>query len=152
MQQQASVIWKGSGKSGNGEISSGSGALKNIFYSQATRSDGKRGTNPEELIAAAHASCFTMALSGALTKVGYEVNKLETEVVISAEKINNELRVISSHLKVEGDIPGIGEAQFRNFVDEVKVSCPISRVLNLEISAEARLKNNKQEIFLEQMI
>lgn len=152
MQKHASVIWKGSIKKGSGEISTGSGALKNVFYSYATRFEDKRGTNPEELIAAAHASCFTLAFSGALTKSGYEIKKIVTEVTIMAEKTKDELTVTSSYLTVEADVPGISEVQFRSIADEVKISSPISRLLNLEISIETHLKNNSQEIFLEQMI
>lgn len=152
MQQQSTVIWNGSLKTGAGEISTASGALKNISYSFATRFEGVRGTNPEELIAAAHASCFTMALCALLSKKGYDVIQLRTEASVIAEKIKDELSLTSSHLKVDADVPGISESQLRAFADEVKVSCPISRALNLEISVEASLKNNKQEIFLEHMI
>ncbi len=141
MQQQSSVVWNGSIKKGAGEITTGSGAVKQIPYSYATRFDGIRGTNPEELIAAAHGACFTMALSGALTKKGYEIINIRTEVIVKAEMNKEALEIISSHLDVEVDVLGLSEGELRSIADEVKVSCPVSRALNLEISVEAYLKN-----------
>lgn len=152
VQQHATVLWSGSIKKGSGEISTGSGAIKSVGYSYATRFDGARGTNPEELIASAHAACFTMALSAELYKKGFEVNKIETKAVVQAEKIKDELTLTSSQLIVEADVPGLSEGEFRSVADQVKVTCPISRALNLEIIVEARLKNESQEIFLEHMI
>lgn len=152
MQQHATVLWNGSIKKGSGEISTGSGAVKNVNYSYAKRFEGERGTNPEELIAAAHAACFTMALSAELSKKGFEINKIETKSTVQADKIKDELTLTSSHLTVEADVPGISEGEFRSLADHVKVTCPISRALNLEIVVDARLKNVSQEIFLEHMI
>lgn len=152
MQQHANVIWKDSIKKGSGLISTGSGAIKSVGYSYSTRFEGQRGTNPEELIAAAHAACFTMAMSAELTKKGFEINKLNTQATVTAEKMKDELSVISSHLLIEAEVPGLSERQLRSLADHVIATCPISRALNLEISVEARLKNESQEIFLEHMI
>ncbi len=152
MQQQASVVWKGSIKNGGGEISTASGAVKNIPYSYGTRFEQVRGTNPEELIGAAHASCFTMALSGALTKKGFEINKIITQAQIFTELDGDVLTLTASHLRVEADVPDLSESQLKSFAEEVKVSCPISRALNLQISVETKLLNSKQDIFIEHMI
>ncbi len=152
VQQQATVQWKDSIKKGSGEISTGSGAIKDLGYSYATRFEGQRGTNPEELIGAAHAACFTMAMSAELTKKGFEIKNLETKALIFAEKVKDELTVTSSQLVLVADVPGLSEGELRSIADHVKVTCPISRALNLEITVEARLKNESREIFLEQMI
>ena len=152
MQQQASVIWKGSIKTGGGDISTGSGAIKNMPYSYGTRFEQVRGANPEELIGAAHASCFTMALTATLTKKGFEINKIITQAQIFAEMNGDALVVRASHLRVEADVPDLTEFQLKTFADEVKVSCPISRALNLQISVDTKLLNGKQDIFIEHMI
>ncbi|MEN0057970.1 MAG: OsmC family protein [Bdellovibrio sp.] len=144
MDRKAKAVWQGDIKNGRGELSSDSGILNNTPYSFSTRFGEQKGTNPEELIAAAHAGCFTMALSGALGKQGVTATRLETSATVTIAKEGEGFKITSSRLKLRAQVPGIDEATFRKIADEAKASCPISRVLNAEISLETEFQPSTQ--------
>jgi len=131
-----SARYEGLGKSGKGSVSTGSGALKDQPYGFATRFEGAPGTNPEELIAAAHASCFTMALSFALARAGHEQGTLETEAKVTLEKEGEGFTVTRSDLTLTGRIEGIEREEFEKLAAEAKANCPISKLLKAEITLE----------------
>lgn len=137
--KSGSAVWMGGLKDGKGTISTESGALDAYPYGFATRFEGKPGSNPEELIAAAHASCFTMALSLMLGEAGLTADKLETNAVVSLEKQDDGFAVTASHLTLKADIPGADEATFAEIAEKAKTNCPISKLLNAEISLSAEL-------------
>lgn len=144
MKRTATSIWKGSGKEGKGTLSTQSGAFKEQPYSFKLRfenEDGKQGTNPEELIAAAHAGCFNMALAVELGNAGYTPETLSTEAVVSLEKQGEGFDVTKSVLKLTAQIPGIKEEEFKKIAQGAKEGCPISKLLNCEISLESNLKS-----------
>ena len=136
-----SARYEGLGKSGKGHVSTGSGALSEQPYGFATRFEDEPGTNPEELIAAAHASCFTMALSFALAKAGFEDGTIETQAKVKLEKDGDGFSVTRSDLVTKASVPGIDEAVFHRIAGEAKVGCPISKLLKAEITLEASLTN-----------
>lgn len=137
--KSGSAVWMGGLKDGKGTISTESGALDAYPYGFATRFEGKPGSNPEELIAAAHASCFTMALSLMLGEAGLTADKLETNAVVSLEKQDDGFAVTASHLTLKADIPGADEATFAEIAEKAKANCPISKLLNAKISLSAEL-------------
>ncbi|MGB6431198.1 MAG: OsmC family protein [Candidatus Acidiferrales bacterium] len=139
MVRKASAVWKGSLKEGKGTISTESGALSNTPYSFATRFEGVRGTNPEELIGAAHAGCFTMALSAQLGEAGITAESLETSAAVTLEKIEAGWTVTKIHLDVVARIPGASQAAFDKAAANAKAGCPISRLLKAEITMTAKL-------------
>jgi len=139
MIRKASAVWKGSLKEGKGTISSDSGVLSNTQYSFSTRFENGAGTNPEELIAAAHAGCFTMALSGQLTAAGIVPGSLETTAALTLEKLDAGWTITKIHLDVTGRIPGNDAAAFEKAAKAAEVGCPISRLLKAEITMTARL-------------
>jgi lipoyl-dependent peroxiredoxin len=139
MIRKASAVWKGSLKEGKGTISSDSGVLSNSQYSFSTRFEDGKGTNPEELIAAAHAGCFTMALSGQLGAAGITPESLETTASLTLEKLDAGWTVTKIHLDVTGRIPGNDAAAFEKAAKAAEVGCPISRLLKAEITMTARL-------------
>ena len=140
MIRKASAVWKGSLKEGKGTISSDSGVLTNTQYSFSTRFENGKGTNPEELIAAAHAGCFTMALSAQLGNAGITPDSLETSATVSLEKLDSGWTVTKIHLDVVGKIPGNDKAAFEKAAKEAEVGCPISKLLKAaEITMTARL-------------
>jgi lipoyl-dependent peroxiredoxin len=140
MIRKASAVWKGSLKEGKGTISSDSGVLSNTQYSFSTRFENGKGTNPEELIAAAHAGCFTMALSAQLGNAGITPDSLETTASLSLEKLDSGWTVTKIHLDVVGRIPGNDKAAFEKAAREAEVGCPISKLLKAaEITMSARL-------------
>lgn len=130
----ASARYEGLGKPGVGHISSASGVLADTPYGFNTRFGDEKGTNPEELIAAAHASCFTMALSFALAKEGLTQGKLETKAAVTLEKDGDGFKVTRSDLTLTGDVPDIDADRFRAIAEDAKANCPISKLLNAEIS------------------
>ncbi|KYG62398.1 osmotically inducible protein OsmC [Bdellovibrio bacteriovorus] len=136
MDRKASALWEGDIKNGRGQLSSDSGVLKNHPYSFATRFGDTPGTNPEELIAAAHAGCFTMALAGALGKKGFTADKLETSATVTIGKDGEGFKIGSSRLKLRAQVPDIDEKTFRAIAEDAKANCPVSKVLNAEISLE----------------
>ncbi len=139
MKQKASAIWKGSLKEGQGTISTGSGALVAKPYSFRTRFEGEPGTNPEELIGAAHASCFSMALSMILGQAGMTPEKIETEATITLEQKDGGFAITASHLEVQVTIPGASDAAFQEAAAKAKAGCPVSKLLNATITMNARL-------------
>lgn len=135
MKRQAKAVWNGTIQEGNGHISSQSGVLEKVQYSFKTRFAEGIGTNPEELMAAAHAGCFTMKLSLDLTEAGFKPAELETECFITLDG-----GVISrSELILKANIPGISEAEFQHIAQGAKAGCPVSKAYNLEISLQAEL-------------
>lgn len=135
----ASARYEGLGKEGRGHVSTGSGVLADQPYGFGTRFEDAPGTNPEELIAAAHAACFTMALSFALAKEGLGDGTLETTAKVTLDKEGEGFRVTRSDLNVEATLPEIDEARFAAITDEAKANCPVSKLLNAEITLQRRL-------------
>lgn len=135
--KSGSARYEGLGKDGKGHVSTGSRALKDQPYGFNTRFEDAPGTNPEELIAAAHASCFTMALSFALAKAGHEDGTLETTAKVSLEKDGDGFTVTRSDLTLTGTVPGMQEDAFLALAQEAKANCPISKLLNAEITLDA---------------
>lgn len=139
MKRTATAHWTGSGKDGKGTLTAPGGVLKNTPYSFAQRFGDAPGTNPEELIAAAHSGCFTMALAFALGKAGFEPASLDTTAAVSLEKAGEGFAIPSVHLDVAAKIPGIDAAKFQAIAADAKANCPVSKVLNAKITMEARL-------------
>jgi osmotically inducible protein OsmC len=137
--RKASAIWNGSLKEGAGRISTDSGTLHETQYSFSTRFEDGKGTNPEELIAAAHAGCFSMALSGQLTTAGHAPESIQTTATLTMEKTDAGFTVTRIHLDVTARVPGIDEAAFTIAANNAKTGCPISRLLNTEITMTATL-------------
>ncbi len=135
MVRNATAVWNGSGKEGNGNLSTQSGVLKETQYSYNTRFAEGIGTNPEELIAAAHAGCFTMKVSFILNESGFTADRLQTRCEISFENG----AITKSHLIIEGKVPGITHEKFREVVTNAEQNCIISKLLNTAISSEAKL-------------
>ena len=139
MVRKASAVWKGSLKEGKGTISSDSGVLSNTPYSFTTRFENAKGTNPEELIAAAHAGCFTMALSAQLGNAGITPESLETTASLSLDKLESGWAITKVHLDVTARIPGADKAAFEKAAENAKAGCPVSKLLKAEITMTARL-------------
>ena len=141
MNRTANAHWSGGLKDGKGTISSASGVLKDTPYSFAKRFENEPGTNPEELIAAAHAACFTMALSGQLGGAGMTAQSLDTTATVTLEKTDAGFTVTSSHLAVVAKIPGGDQAKFDEAAKKAEQGCPISRLLNTKITMDAKLQS-----------
>jgi osmotically inducible protein OsmC len=139
MKRKASARWNGGLKNGSGTISTASKALSDLKYSFTTRFEDAPGTNPEELIAAAHAGCFSMALSAQLSGAKLEPESIATEATVTMEKQDAGWTITAVHLDVEARVPGGEEAAFRELADTAKKGCPVSRVLNATITMDARL-------------
>ena len=139
MKRTASAIWQGNLKEGRGSLSSDSGVLKSTPYSFATRFESAPGTNPEELIAAAHAGCFSMALSAELGKAGFTPDKIETKATLTLDFVQGNPTITTVHLDLKAKIPGIDKAKFEAIAAGAKAGCPVSRVLKAEISLTAVL-------------
>ncbi|MFZ0804463.1 MAG: OsmC family protein [Terriglobales bacterium] len=139
MQRKASAIWKGGLKDGKGSVSSASGVLNNTPYSFTTRFEDGQGTNPEELIAAAHASCFSMALSVQLGTANLTPTSIETSATLTFEKLDSGWTITASHLDVVGRVPGADQATFQKLADNAKSGCPVSKVLKANITMTATL-------------
>jgi lipoyl-dependent peroxiredoxin len=144
MKRRATAVWKGNGPEGKGILDSTSGVLKNTPYSTATRfknEEGRDGTNPEELIAAAHAGCFAMALSFALGESGFVPNELKVEANVNFEFLKDHFEITGIHLDLLADIPGIDDEKFTEVANQAKAGCPVSRALKaVNISLSAKLK------------
>jgi len=136
----ASARYQGFGKEGKGHVSTQSGVLSNQSYGFGSRFESEKGTNPEELIAAAHAACFTMALSFALAKAGHSDGTLETEAKVKLDKDGDGFKVSRSDLTLTANVPGIDEGAFRELAEGAKAGCPISKLLNAEITLEVKLE------------
>jgi osmotically inducible protein OsmC len=139
MERKASVDWKGSLKEGEGKITGGSGALHDLSYSYATRFGEQLGTNPEELIASAHAGCFTMALAHELEKKKYKPETLHTEATVNLNQDGAKWSVTDIHLEVQGKVQGATEDEFEAAALEAKKNCPISRLFNAKITVTTKL-------------
>ena len=140
MDRSASAVWQGSLKEGKGTISTQSGVLKESQYSFGTRFENGIGTNPEELIAAAHAGCFTMALSGQLTSAEFVPESLETTAVVIMEKTDDGPTVTKIHLTTKARVPSVEKEKFDELAKKAKETCPISRLLKAaEITLDAQL-------------
>jgi osmotically inducible protein OsmC len=139
MQRSASAHWQGGLKDGKGTISSASGVLSNTQYSFSTRFENGIGTNPEELIAAAHAGCFSMALSGQLGNMGLTADSIDTTAKVSLEKVDGGFAITTVHLELRAKIPGADEAKFMEAANNAKAGCPVSKVLNAKITLDAKL-------------
>lgn len=138
--KKASAVWKGPIKEGGGTISTETGVLKEAPYGFKARFEDGPGTNPEELIGAAHAGCFSMALSLMLGEAGFTPDKIETHAAVTLEKLADGFSVTSSHLDVTATIAGIDQAKFDEIANKAKTGCPISKLLNTSITMEARLQ------------
>ena len=141
MKRKASAVWKGDLKNGKGAISTDSGVLSNTQYSFSTRFEDGLGTNPEELIAAAHAGCFSMALSAQLASSGMVAESINTIATLTMEKLEAGWAVTEIHLNVTAKIPGADTATFETAAKNAKEGCPISRLLNAKISMDAKLQS-----------
>lgn len=139
IKRNASAQWNGGLKDGKGSISTSSGVLQKTQYSFGTRFEDGVGTNPEELIAAAHAGCFSMALSGQLTNAGTPPESIETTATVTMEKTDAGFTVTGVHLDVTAKVPGIDQAAFETAAGNAKTGCPISRLLNATITMDAKL-------------
>jgi osmotically inducible protein OsmC len=140
MKRTASAVWTGDLKAGRGKISTESGVLADTQYSFSTRFEEGKGTNPEELIAAAHAGCFSMALSAELGKVGKTADSIQTEAEVTMLKTDAGFTITAVHLKVKGKVPNWDPAAFKAAAEAAKNGCPVSRVLKADITMEARLE------------
>jgi osmotically inducible protein OsmC len=141
MQRTANAHWSGGLKDGKGTLSSPSGVLQNTPYSFATRFESQPGTNPEELIAAAHAGCFSMALSAQLGNAGMTAQSIDTTATVTLEKQDAGFTVTSSHLQVKVKIPGADKDKFDAAAKSAKEGCPISRLLNAKITMDTQLES-----------
>jgi len=139
MKRKASARWQGTAKEGGGTLSTQSGVLNDTPYSFVARFGDGKGTNPEELVAAAHAGCFTMALSFMLDGAGFTANALDSEATLTMDQVNGNWTVTGIHLTTRGRVPGIDAAKFAEIASNAKANCPISRLLNATITLDAAL-------------
>jgi len=139
MVRKAKAVWRGTGRDGEGDLSTESGVLRETPYSYRTRFENETGTNPEELIAAAHAGCFTMALAFALQQGGYEPSELTTEAAVTLEQQGAGFTITKSALSLSASVPGLDEATFRQMAEGAEKNCPVSKVLSAEITLDAKL-------------
>ena len=135
MKRTATAVWNGTIKEGKGKVSTATGVLSETPYSFNSRFGDGTDTNPEELIAAAHAGCFSMKLSGVLTEAGFTPESIETECSIGMK----DAVIETAHLVVKAKVPGIEETEFSKCAEDAKENCPVSKALNLEISMDAQL-------------
>ena len=141
MQRTATAVWTGSLKEGNGQISTTSGVLKDAPYSFLTRFENGKGTKPEELIGAAHAACFAMALSAQLNTMNFIPQSIQTAATVSLEKLDAGWTITAVHLDVVGRVPGADAAGFQKAADNAKSGCPVSKVLKANITMDAKLES-----------
>ena len=140
MQRKGSAVWRGGLRDGQGAVSTESGVLSDTQYSFSTRFENGAGTNPEELIAAAHAGCFSMALSGQLGNAGLKAESIETTATVTMEKTEAGFTVTEVHLDTNARVPGASQEAFEKAANAAKAGCPISRLLNAKITLTARLQ------------
>ena len=139
MKRTANAVWNGDLKQGKGTVSTQSGVLKQTQYSFSTRFENGVGTNPEELIAAAHAGCFTMAVSAFLGAEGFKADELSTLATLSLDQVDGNWTITAIHLDLTGVVPAIEAAKFDEIADKAKAGCPVSRVLKADISLTKKL-------------
>lgn len=137
MKRSSTAVWRGSGKNGSGKITSQSKTLDNAFYAWNSRYAEEKGTNPEELIAAAHAGCFTMKLGFLLSDAGFPPQEIETSSTVTLE----ESTITESHLVVNAVVPGIEKERFMELAEKSRKECPVSKALNMKITMEAHVKD-----------
>jgi lipoyl-dependent peroxiredoxin len=140
MIKQASAIWNGGFKDGGGTISTETGVLKEAPYGFRSRFEDGPGTNPEELIGAAHAGCFSMALALMLGQAGLTPDRIETHAAVTLDKVGDGFEITSSHLTVKAKIPGADQAQFEQIANQAKAGCPVSKLLKANITMDATLE------------
>ncbi len=139
IRRRGSATWQGGIKDGKGKITTESGALKDYPYGFASRFEGQPGSNPEELIAAAHASCFTMALSLILGEAKLTPEQLDTSAEVTLEQVEGGYAITAVHLRLKARVPGVDDATFQSLAAKAKSGCPVSKVLNASITLEAKL-------------
>jgi osmotically inducible protein OsmC len=139
MIRKAKAVWRGTGRAGDGNLTTDSGVLAETPYSFRTRFENEKGTNPEELIAAAHAGCFTMALAFGLQGAGFTPTELATEAAVTLEPEGQGFRISRSALALRAKVPKLDEAEFARLAGEAEKNCPVSRVLNATITLDAKL-------------
>jgi len=139
MIRKAKAVWRGTGREGDGDLTSDSGVLSETPYSFKTRFENAKGTNPEELLAAAHAGCFTMALAFQLQGAGYTPTELNTEAAVSLDPDGAAFKITRSALTLRADVPGLDKATFDKLAGEAEKNCPLSKVINAEITLDATL-------------
>jgi osmotically inducible protein OsmC len=139
MIRKAKAVWRGTGRDGAGDLTTDSGVLHETPYSYKTRFENENGTNPEELLAAAHAGCFTMALAFQLQTAGYEPTELTTEAAVTLEAEGQGFKISKSALTLRASVPTLDEATFNRLAEVAEKNCPVSRVLNAEITLDAKL-------------
>jgi lipoyl-dependent peroxiredoxin len=140
MKRKGSAVWRGGLKDGKGTVSTESGVLSNTAYSFSTRFEDGKGTNPEELIAAAHAACFSMALSAQLGSAGITPEQIQTTAAVSLDKSDGGFAITAIHLSVQAKIPGGDKQAFETAANNAKTGCPVSKVLNATITMDAKLE------------
>ena len=140
MIRKARAVWRGTGKDGNGDLTTDSGVLSATPYSFKTRFESEPGTNPEELIAAAHAGCFTMQLAFLIQRAGAQAEELSTEAAISLVPEGEGFKIDRSALTLRAKVPGLDQAKFEELAQAAEKSCPVSRLLNAEITLDAKLE------------
>ena len=139
MIRKANAVWSGDGRSGNGRITTASGVLSDSAFGYRTRFENEPGTNPEELIAAAHAGCFSMALAFGLQAAGFTPDEIRAEAAVTIEPEGQGFKINRSALTLQARIPGINEARFLELAHAAEKDCPVSKVLNAEITLDAKL-------------
>ena len=140
MKRTASAAWHGDLKKGHGALATRSGVLMNTPYSFVTRFENQPGTNPEELLAAAHAGCFTMALTAELGRAGFTPTRVATQATVSLEQVGGQWTITTIHLENEAWVPGIADEQFQAIAAGAKANCPVSRLFRADITLSARLE------------
>ena len=136
-----SAVWSGGIKDGKGAISTKSGALKDYPYGFASRFEGKPGSNPEELLGAAHAACFTMALSLILGEAKLTAEKMETTAEVTLDKVEGGFAITAVHLTLRGKVPGADQAKFEELAGKAKAGCPVSKLFKADITLDAKLES-----------
>jgi lipoyl-dependent peroxiredoxin len=140
MKTYGSAVWQGGIKDGKGAISTRSGALKDYPYGFSSRFEGKPGTNPDELIGAAHAGCFTMALSLILGEAGFKAEHMETRADVTLEQVPDGFAITAVHLTLRAKVPGVDQAKFEELTNKAKLGCPVSKLFKAEITLDATLE------------
>jgi osmotically inducible protein OsmC len=139
MIRKARAAWRGAGRDGDGDLTTDSGILKETPYSYRTRFENQPGTNPEELIAAAHAGCFTMALAFQLQAAGYTPTELTTEAAVSLDSVEGGFKITKSALTLKADVPGLDQETFKKLAEAAEKGCPVSQLMKAEITLDATL-------------
>lgn len=140
IEKTGSAVWQGGLKDGKGSVSTQSGVIQEVPYSFAKRFEGESGSNPEELIGAAHASCYSMALSMILGEAGLTAERIATEAKVALEEVDGGFAITRIHLSTVASIPGADQAAFKDAAEKAKAGCPVSKLFNAEITLDARLE------------